>query len=113
PGLEKVPVTISKVCYLDGDVGSLQYRGYPIEELSRRSTYEEVASLLLFGGLPTRTQLERFSRDLVRHRRLKFRIIDMMKVLPDGGHPMHALQAAIAAMGMFYPGEYHDLLDPA
>src|SRR6185295_7397256 len=113
PGLEKVPVAVSKVCYLDGDIGSLEYRGFPIEELARRSTYEEVSYLLVFGSLPTRTELERWSGDLVRHRRLKFGIIDMMKCLPDGGHPMHALQSAVSAMGMFYPGEYHDLLDPA
>src|SRR5204862_980529 len=79
PGLEKVPVCISNVCYLDGDVGALQYRGYPIEELARHSTYEEVACLLVFGKLPTRAGLEQFSRDPVRHRRLKFGILDMMK----------------------------------
>ncbi len=113
PGLEKVPVAISKVCFLDGDVGILEYRGYGIEDLAKNSTFEEVAYLLLFGQLPTASELERFSRDLVRHRRLKFGIVDMMKCLPDSGHPMHALAAAVSAMGMFYPGEYHDLLDNA
>src|SRR5262249_14390776 len=104
PGLEKVPVAISQVCYLDGDHGVLEYRGYPIAELAQNASFEEASYLLLFSKLPTRAELDSFTLDLVRHRRLKFGIVDMLKCLPDGGHPMHALQAAVAAMGMFYPG---------
>ena len=112
PGLEKVPVAISKVCYLDGDVGTLEYRGYPIEGLARDATFEEVAYLLLENELPTRSELTAFKGELTRHRRLKFRIIDILKSLPESGHPMHALAATVSAMGMFYPGKYSDMLDP-
>jgi citrate synthase len=109
PGLANVPAAESSVCYLDGSIGKLQYRGYPIEVLSERCTFEEVAHLLLFGELPRRAELERFDRELRNARPIKFRIIDMLKLLPDSGHPMDALSAAIAAMGMFYPGDHvHD-----
>jgi citrate synthase len=109
PGLANVPVAESNVCYLDGSIGKLQYRGYPIEVLSERCTFEEVAYLLLFGELPRRAELERFDRELRNARPIKFRILDMLKLLPDSGHPMDALSAAIAAMGMFYPGDHvHD-----
>ncbi len=109
PGLANVPAAESSVCYLDGSIGKLQYRGYPIEVLSEKSSFEEVAFLLLFGHLPKRAELETFDRELRRARTIKFRIIDMLKLLPESGHPMDALSAAVAAMGMFYPGDHvHD-----
>ncbi|MFI5307918.1 MAG: citrate synthase [Polyangiales bacterium] len=107
PGLADVPAAESSVCYLDGSVGKLQYRGYPIEVLAQNSTYEEVAYLLLFGSLPTQAQLTKFDREeLRRSRKLKFRIIDLLKTLPESGHPMDALAAAVAALSMFYPGDH-------
>ncbi|HEX7479892.1 MAG TPA: citrate synthase [Polyangiales bacterium] len=109
PGLANVPAAESSVCYLDGNIGKLQYRGYPIEVLSERSTFEEVAYLLLFGQLPKPAELATFDRELRAARTIKFRIIDMLKMLPESGHPMDALSAAVAAMGMFYPGDHvHD-----
>jgi citrate synthase len=74
--------------------------------LSEKSTFEEVAYLLLFGQLPMRAELESFDGELRRDRTIKFRIIDMLKLLPESGHPMDALSAAVAAMGMFYPGDH-------
>jgi citrate synthase len=106
PGLANVPAAESSICYLDGSIGKLQYRGYPIEVLAERSTYEEVAYLLLYGALPTQAQLDRFDADLKRVRKVKFRIIDLLKTLPESGHPMDALIAAVAAMSMFYPGDH-------
>jgi citrate synthase len=106
PGLAGVPVARSSVCYLDGKVGKLQYRGYPIEALAEKCSYEEVVYLLLFGALPGRATLESFKAELARERRLKFRIIDLLKALPESGHPMDALTAAVAAMGMFYEGDH-------
>src|SRR5262245_3265166 len=90
PGLEKVPAAISDVCYLDGDIGTLEYRGYPIEALADGCTYEETAYLLLNSDLPNRNQLEEFSTALKQHRRLKPQIVDLMRILPGDGHPMHA-----------------------
>ncbi len=105
PGLEGVPIMESQVGFIDGQKGILEYRGVPIEELAEKSTYEEVAYLLLWGKLPTREEMARFDRDLRSHRRVKYRIVDLMKCLPENGHPMDALQAAVAALGMFYPAK--------
>ena len=65
----------------------------------------ETAYLLLFGKLPTKSALEKFSQDLSVHRKVKYRITDLMKCLPEHGHTMDALQAAVAALGMFYPAK--------
>ena len=64
PGLAGVPCARSAVCYLDGTIGKLQYRGYPIEKLAEVCTFEEIVHLLLFGELPSRATLEGFSREL-------------------------------------------------
>ena len=103
PGLADVPAARSSICFIDGEAGILEYRGYPIEALAEHSTFEETSHLLLWGHLPNRTELEKFSRDLSSNRDVRFRLIDLLKCLPDTGHPMEALQAAIAALGMFYP----------
>jgi len=103
PGLAGVPAAESSVCDIDGQRGILFYRGYAIEELAEKSTYEETSYMLLNGHLPTKDQLESFSHDLVHHRRLKYKLIDLMKTLPETGHPMDALMAAVGALGMFYP----------
>ena len=105
PGLAGVPAAKSKVSYLDGQKGILEYRGVRIEVLAEKSQFVETAYLLLFGKLPTAAQLKTFQQDLSEHRRIKYRITDLMKCLPDNGHPMDALQAAIAALGMFYPAK--------
>jgi len=105
PGLEGVPIMESQVGFIDGQRGILEYRGIPIEELAEKSTYEEVAYLLLWGKLPAREEMAKFDHDLRTHRRIKYRIVDLMKCLPETGHPMDALQAAVAALGMFYPAK--------
>lgn len=105
PGLEGVPIMESEVGFIDGQKGILEYRGIPIEELAEKSTYEEVSYLLLWGKLPTRDELAKFDHDLRTHRRIKYRLTDLIKCLPETGHPMDALQAAVAALGMFYPAK--------
>lgn len=103
PGLDGVPVKKSSISFVDGQKGILEYRGIPIQQLAESSDFVETAYLLLFEKLPRRDDLERFNGDLVEHRRIKFRIVDLMKCLPEHGHPMDAVQAAVAALGMFYP----------
>jgi len=110
PGLAGVPAAKSKISYLDGQKGLLEYRGISIEQLAEQSTFIETAYLLLFGKLPSRKELEKFEADIRRHRRIKFRITDLMKCLPESGHPMHVLQATVAALGMFY--EAKDVVNP-
>ncbi|MCS6960696.1 MAG: citrate synthase [Pseudanabaenaceae cyanobacterium SKYGB_i_bin29] len=111
PGLEGVPATQSNISYIDGQRGILEYRGIRIEELCEHSNFLETAYLLIFGELPTAEQYETFVRDVTYRRRIKYRIRDMIKCFPESGHPMDALQACIAALGMFYP--LPDLHDPA
>ncbi len=111
PGLAGVPAARTSISLIDGIEGKLQYRGYPIEVLAERGTYEEVAYLLVFGKLPTVQQLDEFRDQLIAERGLKFRIIDLLKTLPESGHPMDALTAAVAAMGMFYKGDHIEDLE--
>jgi citrate synthase len=103
PGLADVPVAESAVSFIDGKRARLEYRGIAVETLARESCYEETAWLLLKGDLPTQRQLAEFDDHLRHHRRIKYKLIDLIKCLPENGHPMYALQAAVAAMGMFYP----------
>lgn len=103
PGLADVPVAESAVSFIDGKRACLEYRGIPVDVLARESTFEETSWLLLQGDLPTQRELARFDVDLRSHRRLKYKILDLLKCLPESGHPMAALQAGVAAVGMFYP----------
>jgi citrate synthase len=102
PGLEGIPAAQSSISYVDGQKGILEYRGIRIEELAEKSTFLETAYLLIWGELPSKEELEAFEHEIRYHRRLKYRIRDMMKCFPESGHPMDALQASAAALGLFY-----------
>jgi citrate synthase len=102
PGLEGVPATNSAICDIDGTRGVLTYRGYPLEQLAAHSSFLETTYLLIWGELPTIFQLREFENDVQMHRRVSFRIRDMMKCFPATGHPMDALQASAASLGLFY-----------
>ncbi len=103
PGLAGIPVAESAVSFVDGQRGHLEYRGIDIEQLAERSSFEETAWLLLYGELPTESELRTFNKALTHHRRMKFRIRDMLKCFPESAHPMDSLQATVAALGTFYP----------
>ncbi|MFL5241511.1 MAG: citrate synthase [Gemmataceae bacterium] len=103
PGLADVPVAESAVSFIDGKRARLEYRGIAVETLARDSCFEETAWLLLKGELPTQRELADFDDQLRHHRRIKYKLRDLIKCLPETGHPMDALQASAAAMGMFYP----------
>ena len=103
PGLADVPVAKSGISFIDGKRARLEYRGIAVETLARESCFEETAWLLLKGDLPTQRELAEFDDSLRHHRRLKYKLKDLIKCLPETGHPMDALQASVAAMGMFYP----------
>ncbi|MEB3356000.1 MAG: citrate synthase [Synechococcales bacterium] len=111
PGLEGVPAKQSSISYVDGQRGILEYRGIRIEDLAKHSTFLETTFLLIWGHLPTQTELAAFEGEIRFHRRLKYRIRDMMKCFPESGHPMDALQACAAALGLFYSRRALD--DPA
>ncbi len=103
PGLQGIPATRSAISFLDGIQGILAYRGYRIEELAERSTFEETAYLLLRGELPTVAELELFDQELRQTRRVKYNVREIMKYMPITGHPMEMLIASVAMLGMFYP----------
>lgn len=111
PGLEGIPATQSSISFVDGKQGILEYRGIRIEELAKASTFLETSYLLIWGSLPTQDELADFEHEIRYHRRLKYRIRDMMKCFPESGHPMDALQASAAALGLFY--SRRALEDPA
>ncbi len=103
PGLAGIPAAESSISYVDGEKGILEYRGIPVEVLAEKSTFLEVAYLLLFGKLPTESEYNKFKNDITYHTRLKVKILRMMEFLPENGHPMEYLQSVVAAMGMYYP----------
>jgi citrate synthase len=111
PGLEGVPAAQSQISYVNGQEGLLAYRGIAIEELAQRSSFLETAYLLIWGILPTLEELKAFEHEITYHRRVKYRIRDMMKCFPESGHPMDALQASAAALGLFH--SRRNLQDPA
>jgi citrate synthase len=95
-GLEGVIAAESTICKIDGAKGKLYYRGYSIEDLAKNCSYEEVTYLLLYGQLPTRAQLEEFSKKMRSSRALSQPILDMVKAFPPHAHPMELLQSAIS-----------------
>lgn len=111
PGLADVPVAESAVSFIDGKRARLEYRGIPAEILARESSFEETTWLLLRGDLPSQKELADFDAALRSHRKLPYRLIDMIKCLPEGGHPMDAMQSGVAALGMFFPS--HNVKDDA
>ena len=111
PGLEGIPATQSSISYVDGQNGILEYRGIRIDDISRSSSFLYRSYLLIWGGCPTSLELKAFEHEVQYHRRLKYRIRDMMKCFPESGHPMDALQACAAALGLFH--SRRELEDPA
>ncbi len=103
----------SSITYIDGDAGILRYRGYPIEQLAEKSTYLEVAYLLLNGELPTASQLEKWNYEVIHHTMIHE---NMRKRFVDGfhydAHPMGMFVSAVAALGTFYP-ESKEIFNPA
>jgi citrate synthase len=100
-GLEGAIACNSQIGYVNGQEGRLCYRGLSIEDLVKNSSYEETAYLLLFGKLPTKSELDEFSGKLTASRDVPKSIIDFLKVLPKDTHPMDALITAISALAGF------------
>jgi citrate synthase len=93
----------SAITYIDGEAGILQHRGIPIEQLCERSTYLEVAYLLVFGELPTGPQLERWVYDVIHHTFVHEDIKKMNEGYRHDAHPMGMLLASVGALSTFYP----------
>lgn len=104
-GFVNTAATKSEITYIDGDQGILRYRGYPIEQLAKNSTYLEVAWLLLYGELPTADQLAEFDDKIRRHTLLHEDLKRFFSSLPHTAHPMSVLSSATAALSTYYEHE--------
>jgi citrate synthase len=98
----------SAITFIDGDKGILRYRGYPIEQLAEKSTFLETAYLLIYGSLPTATELADFSNNVNRHTMLHEDLRRFFDGFPRDAHPMPVLSSAVSALSTFY----QDSLDP-
>jgi citrate synthase len=113
PALMTTAFTSSSITELDGENGILRYRGYPIEQLAEKSTYLEVAYLLLNGDLPDETQLQAWKYDIAHHTYIHENVRKrFMEGFHYDAHPMGMLVSAMAALSTFYP-EAKDVADPA
>src|SRR6188474_730367 len=93
----------SRITYIDGDKGILEYRGYPIEQLAEHSNYLETAYLILFGELPTDAQLKEWIKQITLHTMVHENIKKLMEGFQYDAHPMGVLISTIAAFSTFYP----------
>ncbi|GLT52721.1 hypothetical protein SLA2020_260430 [Shorea laevis] len=101
-----VPVSAEgtvKISYIDGDQGILRYRGYPIEELADSSTFLEVAYLLMYGNLPSESQLADWEFAVAQHSAVPQGILDTIQSMPHDAHPMGVLVSAMSALSIFHP----------
>ena len=92
----------SKITYVDGDVGILRYRGYPIEQLAEKSTYLETAYLILYGELPTKTQLDEWTYNITHHSILHENVKKFIDGFHHDAHPMGMLVSSVGALSTFY-----------
>lgn len=103
PGFGNTGSCESAVTFIDGERGILRYRGYPIGELAEKSSFVEVAYLLIYGELPSKTQLEQFRREVSRHTLLHEDMKKFFEGYPPSAHPMSVLSAMVASLSAFYP----------
>ncbi len=107
-GYKNTGATKSAITFLDGDLGILRYRGYSIEELAEKSTFLEVAYLLIFGELPQTDHLEKFTNDIKTHTMVHEDVKKILDGFPSSSHPMGVLASLFCAQTAFYP----ESLDP-
>ncbi|MCH2171549.1 citrate synthase [Myxococcota bacterium] len=108
PGYANTGSCQSAITFIDGDRGILRYRGIPIETLAEKSTFLEVAYLLIYGELPSSDELAGFVESITRHSMIHEDFKNFFGALPKDAHPMAACSAAVGALSTFYP----DSLDP-
>lgn len=108
-GFANTAATRSAITYLDGEAGILRYRGYPIEQLAERSTFVETAYLLIYGELPTRTQLAEWTTLVQHHTMLHEEFRRFFDGFPIDASPMAILASAVSALSTFYQGSENPL----
>jgi len=107
-GFVNTAACASAITYIDGDAGILRYRGYPIDQLAEKSTFAEVSHLLIYGELPSATELDAFTERIQRHTLLHEDLKRFFDGFPRDAHPMPVLSSAVSALSTFY----QDALDP-
>jgi citrate synthase len=107
PGFGVTASTESRITYIDGDQGVLLYRGFPVEQLAEKSSFMEVAYLLLHGDLPKPKQLEEFTGNIRHHTMINETLLRFFNGFHHNAHPMAMVSAVIASMSAFY----HDTMD--
>lgn len=107
PGFMATASTESKITFIDGEAGVLLYRGYPVEQLADKSSYLEVANLLIEGHLPTKTKLSAFQNSIQRHTMVNEHLLRFFQGFHHDAHPMAMVSAVVASMAAFY----HDTTD--
>jgi citrate synthase len=98
----------SAITYIDGDKGILRYRGYPIEQLAEKSSFLETSYLLIYGHLPSASELSKFTEDIGKHTMVHEDLRRFFDGFPRDAHPMPVLSSAVSALSTFY----QDSLDP-
>jgi citrate synthase len=107
-GYKNTGATTSAITFLDGEEGVLKYRGYPIEQLAEKATFIEVAYLLIYGELPTQSQLDNFSSSITKHTLVHEDMKQFFEAYPAKAHPMGVLSSMVCSLSTFYP----ESLDP-
>ncbi|HEY5253098.1 MAG TPA: citrate/2-methylcitrate synthase, partial [Acidobacteriaceae bacterium] len=107
PGFMATASTESKIAYIDGDAGVLLYRGYPVEQLAKQSSFLEVATLLINGTLPTKAELDAFTDSIMRHTMVNEQLLGFFRGFHHDAHPMAMVSAVVASMAAFYHDTTH------
>ncbi|MEA3175251.1 MAG: citrate synthase [Gammaproteobacteria bacterium] len=107
PGFMATASTESKITFIDGDAGVLLYRGYPVEQLAEKSSFLEVAALLINGSLPTKPELDAFSNSIMRHTMINEQLLRFFQGFHHDAHPMAMVSAVVASMAAFYHDTTH------
>ncbi len=102
-GYKNTGATKSAITFLDGEEGILRYRGYPIEQLAEKSSFLEVAYLLIYGALPTTTEFDKFKHAITQHTLVHEDIRKILDGFPSSAHPMGILSSLICSLTAFYP----------
>ncbi|HTN75687.1 MAG TPA: citrate synthase [Pirellulaceae bacterium] len=110
-GYMNTGATTSSICYLDGEVGILRYRGYPVETLAAKCDFVEVCYLLIYGELPTLAELEHFTEMIRRHTMIHEAMRSFYSGFPRDAHPMAILSSVVSALSTFYQDSL-DVHDP-
>jgi citrate synthase len=104
-GYKNTGATKSAITFLDGELGILRYRGYPIDQLAEKSTFTEVIFLLLYGSLPTSTELSAFEAKLADNVEVPAQLAKMLEAFPADAHPMAVISSLTTSLSAYYGAE--------